>query len=154
MPQAHQCCLIPLSFINIIFPSACRHRFFEDVEALRAQERARNDAKKMEILERRQRQIEEVAEKKRGGSSWTVTDLTTLLRQNIMLSRCTDVYISYIYPVHSLIHLLNQGCLITWSWFHWWIYLNNPLSEVSSKVKSKIISTGDICRAWSRIMFG
>lgn len=46
-----------------------RHRFFEDVEELRAQERARNDAKRMEILERRQRQIDEVAEKKKGGSS-------------------------------------------------------------------------------------
>lgn len=52
-----------------MLPFACRHRFFEDVEELRAQERARNDAKRMEILERRQRQIEEAAEKKRGGSS-------------------------------------------------------------------------------------
>ncbi|KAF1373551.1 hypothetical protein EPR50_G00211040 [Perca flavescens] len=46
-----------------------RHRFFEDVEELRAQERARNDAKRMEVLERRMRQIDEVAEKKRGGIS-------------------------------------------------------------------------------------
>lgn len=46
-----------------------RHRFFEDVEELRAQERARNYAKGVEIMERRQRQLEEMAEKKRGGSS-------------------------------------------------------------------------------------
>lgn len=46
-----------------------RHRFFEDVEAMRAQERARNEARRMEVLERRQRQMEEVAEKKRGGGS-------------------------------------------------------------------------------------
>lgn len=45
-----------------------RHRFFEDVEELKAQERASNSTKRMEILERRQRQIEEVAEKKRGSS--------------------------------------------------------------------------------------
>lgn len=69
MSQTHQCGLIPSSSINVMLPFACRHRFFEDVEELRAQERARNDAKRMEILERRHRQIEEVAEKKRGGSS-------------------------------------------------------------------------------------
>lgn len=46
-----------------------RHRFLEDVEDLRAQERERHQAKMMEILERRQRQLEEVAEKKRGASS-------------------------------------------------------------------------------------
>lgn len=46
-----------------------RHRFFEDVEELRAQERARNEARRVEILERRMKQIEDVAEKKRGGSS-------------------------------------------------------------------------------------
>eukprot|EP00064_Thunnus_orientalis_P009776 superscaffoldBa00001265_g9802 len=46
-----------------------RHRFFEDMAEIRAQERARNDAKRMEILERRQRQIDEAAEKKKGGSS-------------------------------------------------------------------------------------
>ncbi|KAL7372879.1 hypothetical protein ABVT39_023316 [Epinephelus coioides] len=45
-----------------------RHRFFVDVEELRAQERARNEARRVEILERRMKQIEEVAEKKRGGS--------------------------------------------------------------------------------------
>ncbi|TKS89478.1 hypothetical protein D9C73_023603 [Collichthys lucidus] len=53
---------LAVAFVN-------RHRFFEDVEELRAQERARNDAKRMEIMERRQRQIDEVAEKKRGGGS-------------------------------------------------------------------------------------
>lgn len=47
----------------------CRHRFFEDVDELRAQERERNNAKRMEVLERRHRQIEEVIEKKRGASS-------------------------------------------------------------------------------------
>ncbi|KAM7370417.1 hypothetical protein PAMP_009969 [Pampus punctatissimus] len=46
-----------------------RHRFFEDVAEIRAQERAANEAKRMEILERRQRQKDEAAEKKRGGSS-------------------------------------------------------------------------------------
>ncbi|TMS22494.1 hypothetical protein E3U43_012759 [Larimichthys crocea] len=53
---------LAVAFVN-------RHRFFEDVEELRAQERARNNARRMEIIERRQRQIEEIAEKKRGGSS-------------------------------------------------------------------------------------
>ncbi|KAK5851231.1 hypothetical protein PBY51_002040 [Eleginops maclovinus] len=46
-----------------------RHKFFEDVEKLRAQERERNETKRREILERRMRQIEEVAEKNRGGIS-------------------------------------------------------------------------------------
>lgn len=52
-----------------MLPPPCRHRFFEDVDQLRAEERARNEAKRMEIMERRQRQMEEAAEKKRGGSS-------------------------------------------------------------------------------------
>lgn len=38
------------------------------MEELRAQERARNDAKRLEVLERRQRQMEELAQKKRGDS--------------------------------------------------------------------------------------
>lgn len=46
-----------------------RHRFFEDVDVLRAEERARNEARRMEVLERRQRQIAEVVEKKKGGDS-------------------------------------------------------------------------------------
>lgn len=46
-----------------------RHRFFEDVDVLRAEERVRNEARRMEVLERRQRQIAEVAEKKKGGDS-------------------------------------------------------------------------------------
>ncbi|KAF3704101.1 hypothetical protein EXN66_Car019789 [Channa argus] len=45
-----------------------RHMFFQDVAELRAQEQARNNAKKMEVLERRQKQIEKVAEKKKGDS--------------------------------------------------------------------------------------
>ncbi|KAL3051842.1 hypothetical protein OYC64_001965 [Pagothenia borchgrevinki] len=43
-----------------------RHKFFEDLEELKAQERERNEAKRREIMERRMMQIEEVAEKKRG----------------------------------------------------------------------------------------
>ena len=43
-----------------------RHLFFEDIAAIRAQERARNEAKLMEILERRHRQMEELADKKGG----------------------------------------------------------------------------------------
>ncbi|MCJ8738638.1 hypothetical protein PDJAM_G00038150 [Pangasius djambal] len=46
-----------------------RHLFFEDVEELRAQERARNDAKRLEVLGRRQKQIEELAEKRNPGNS-------------------------------------------------------------------------------------
>ncbi|CAK6974774.1 interferon a3-like [Scomber scombrus] len=46
-----------------------RHLFMEDLADIRAQERARMDAKRMEIMERRQKQIDEVAEKKKGGSS-------------------------------------------------------------------------------------
>lgn len=42
-----------------------RHRFFEDLAEMRAQERAKNDAKLMEVLEMRKRQMEELAEKKK-----------------------------------------------------------------------------------------
>lgn len=60
--------------VTVKLASGCRHKFFEDVDELRAQERERNNAKRMEILERRQRQIEEVIEKKKGASStWTAT---------------------------------------------------------------------------------
>ncbi|KAG7234103.1 hypothetical protein INR49_005817, partial [Caranx melampygus] len=41
-----------------------RHSFMEDVAELRAQERERTNAKRMEVLERRQRQIEELAERR------------------------------------------------------------------------------------------
>lgn len=54
--------------VHVLSPP-CRHRFFEDVDVLRAEERARNEARRMEVLERRQRQIAEVAEKKKGGDS-------------------------------------------------------------------------------------
>lgn len=61
-------------FVTVKLASGCRHKFFEDVDELRAQERERNNAKRMEILERRQRQIEEVIEKKkRASSTWTAT---------------------------------------------------------------------------------
>lgn len=39
----------------------------EDVADLREQERSRNEAKRLEVLERRQRQMDEL-EKKSGGS--------------------------------------------------------------------------------------
>lgn len=48
-----------------------RHKFFEDLEELRAQERARNEALRIEVMERRLRQIEELAEKRRGGG-WSL----------------------------------------------------------------------------------
>ncbi|KAL6475438.1 hypothetical protein MHYP_G00164780 [Metynnis hypsauchen] len=44
-----------------------RHLFFEDVAEIRAQERARNEVKLLEVLERRQKQVEELAEKKSAG---------------------------------------------------------------------------------------
>ncbi|KAI1886595.1 hypothetical protein AGOR_G00197430 [Albula goreensis] len=44
-----------------------RNAFFDDMAEKRAQERARNDARLMEVLERRQRQMEEMAVKKMGG---------------------------------------------------------------------------------------
>ncbi|KAG7324996.1 hypothetical protein KOW79_011312 [Hemibagrus wyckioides] len=63
----------PLLFGTLIVGLATafynRHLFFEDVEELRAQERARNDAKRYEVLERRQKQMEELAEKKNTGNS-------------------------------------------------------------------------------------
>ncbi|KAJ8246259.1 hypothetical protein GJAV_G00265570 [Gymnothorax javanicus] len=43
-----------------------RHLFFTDIADIRAQERARNDARLLEVLERRQRQMDELAEKKGG----------------------------------------------------------------------------------------
>ncbi|CAB1418352.1 unnamed protein product [Pleuronectes platessa] len=46
-----------------------RHSFFTDVDELRAQERERNLLRKMEVLERRQRQMQELEEKKKGGGS-------------------------------------------------------------------------------------
>lgn len=64
-----KCFLISSSLVIVELAYGCRHKFFEDVEELRAQERQRNNAKRMEILERRQRQIEEVTEKKKGASS-------------------------------------------------------------------------------------
>lgn len=48
---------------------AHRHKFLEDVDVLRAEERARNQARRLEVLERRQQQIAEVIEKKKGGGS-------------------------------------------------------------------------------------
>ncbi|MEQ2309661.1 hypothetical protein AMECASPLE_001011 [Ameca splendens] len=45
-----------------------RHMFFEDVDDLRAQERERNKSKRMEVLERRQKQKDELAEKKKQGT--------------------------------------------------------------------------------------
>ncbi|KAG5262918.1 hypothetical protein AALO_G00280460 [Alosa alosa] len=44
-----------------------RHLFFEDLANIRAEERARNNAKLQEVLERRYRQMEELAEKKTTG---------------------------------------------------------------------------------------
>lgn len=58
-----------MSWVMVKVVCGCRHSFFEDVDELRAQEKERNNAKRMEILERRQRQIEEVMEKKKGASS-------------------------------------------------------------------------------------
>lgn len=60
-----------------------RHVFMEDLAELREQERARNDIKRQEVLERRQRQIDELA-KKSGGGSW---DLST----NIWLDNCKNL---------------------------------------------------------------
>lgn len=45
-----------------------RHMFMEDVSDLREQERFRNEAKRLEVLERRQRQMDELAKKSGGGS--------------------------------------------------------------------------------------
>lgn len=39
----------------------------EDLVDIREQERSRNEAKRLEVLERRQRQIDEVLEKKSAG---------------------------------------------------------------------------------------
>lgn len=44
-----------------------RHMFFEDLADIRAEERARNNAKLQEVLERRYRQMEELADKKAPG---------------------------------------------------------------------------------------
>lgn len=44
-----------------------RHLFFEDLADIRAEERARNQAKLEEVLERRHRQMVELAEKKIAG---------------------------------------------------------------------------------------
>ena len=54
---------------SIILSPPCRHSFFTDVVELRAQERERNLLRRTEVLERRQKQMEELAEKKKGGSS-------------------------------------------------------------------------------------
>lgn len=45
-----------------------RHWFFKDVEEIRAQERERNNARRIEVMERRQKQLAEVAEMKKGGT--------------------------------------------------------------------------------------
>lgn len=53
-----------LSKSLIYHPFSYRQKFFGDVDELRAQERARHDARRMEVLERRQKQIDDVAQKK------------------------------------------------------------------------------------------
>lgn len=45
-----------------------RHRFLEDLDDMKAEERAKNYARKMEILERRHKQIQDAEEKRRTGS--------------------------------------------------------------------------------------
>lgn len=50
---------------NVLYPY--RHLFFEDLADIRAEERARNNAKLQEVLERRYRQMEDLAEKKNPG---------------------------------------------------------------------------------------
>lgn len=93
-----------------MLPPPRRHRFFEDVEDLRAQERARNYAKGMEIMERRQRQIEEAAEKKKGGSSWTtawtITDLPVVPQNS-----------SDVEQVHRCGHYIYMCILLYIAWF-------------------------------------
>lgn len=44
-----------------------RHMFFADVEEIRAQEQARNNVRRAELLEMRQEQLELLREKKEGG---------------------------------------------------------------------------------------
>lgn len=49
------------------FLCACvypRHRFFPEVEELRAQEHQRNEEKRQEVLRRRQEQLAEIAQKR------------------------------------------------------------------------------------------
>ncbi|KAG1954722.1 hypothetical protein F2P79_008883 [Pimephales promelas] len=46
-----------------------RHLFMEDLADLREQERSRNEVKLQEVLERRQRQFDEVTEKKNARGS-------------------------------------------------------------------------------------
>jgi len=48
---------------------ARRHLFMEDLADLREQERSRNEVKLQEVLERRQRQFDEVTEKKNARGS-------------------------------------------------------------------------------------
>ncbi|KAJ7987550.1 hypothetical protein DPEC_G00327650 [Dallia pectoralis] len=58
----------PILFGSIIVGLATaffnRHKFFEDLEEIRSQERAKNNAKLIDVLEMRKRQMEELAEKK------------------------------------------------------------------------------------------
>ncbi len=42
----------------------------EDLADLREQERSRNEAKRLEVLERRKKQMDEFVEKKSVGDSW------------------------------------------------------------------------------------
>lgn len=42
----------------------------EDLTDLREQERSRNEAKRLEVLERRRKQMDEVVEKKSAGERW------------------------------------------------------------------------------------
>ncbi|KTF86776.1 hypothetical protein cypCar_00011824 [Cyprinus carpio] len=44
-----------------------RHLFMEDLADLREQERSRNEAKRLEVLERRRKQMDEHVEKKSAG---------------------------------------------------------------------------------------
>lgn len=54
--------------LSLLTLSLCRHTFFPDVPELRAQQQARNNVKLLEVLEMRQRQMEAIADKRRGTS--------------------------------------------------------------------------------------
>ncbi|KAK7134763.1 hypothetical protein R3I93_018006 [Phoxinus phoxinus] len=56
-------------FVGLATAFMNRHLFLEDVADLREQERSRYEVKRQEVLERRQRQFDEVAEKKSAGGS-------------------------------------------------------------------------------------
>lgn len=116
----------------IVLPYAWRHLFMEDLSDLREQERSRNEAKRLEVLERRRRQIDEHAGKS-AGDRWD--DWMDACRKPT-LKKTWDIFA---YKDLSSVKKLFLDCSV--------IFCNG--TEVAWKVKSDIASNDLNWLPWS-----